>query len=220
MKTNNTQHKAFAFLGAAFALLIALLFTACPNNAGDSGSGNVKVSFGAPLVTGGVSLILSSSKLDIFVAVETADGTDVTVEGCTETSLSSTSGTIPPLHAQSTTVVLKGNITALNYNGFKDCNNGIIAANVQGLSDLKWLICAYNKLTAQALTQILTDLPIRSPSDNAECYLYGEGSGEGNCTDFTSASAPQELKDAFQNSKTVKHWKLGKINPWGYGEEI
>ena len=34
MKTSNSKHKAFAFLGAAFVLLIALLFTACPNNAG------------------------------------------------------------------------------------------------------------------------------------------------------------------------------------------
>ena len=49
MKTNNTQHKAFAFLGAAFALLIALLFTACPNNAGDSGSGNSGGGGGTPV---------------------------------------------------------------------------------------------------------------------------------------------------------------------------
>ena len=218
MKTNNTQHKAFAFLGAAFALLIALLFTACPNNAGDSGSGNVKVSFGAPLVTGGVSLILSPSKLDIRGWVETADGTAVTVGGCTETTLAS--GTETTLHAQGTTVILKGNITGLNYSGFSDSNNGVIAANVQGLSDLKWLACYCNKLTAQALTQVLTDLPIRSPSDNAECYLYIEKPDEGNWTDFTSASAPQELKDAFQNAKTVKHWKLYKGDPIGYGVEI
>ena len=39
MKTSNSKHKAFAFLGAAFVLLIALLFTACPNSAGGSGGG-------------------------------------------------------------------------------------------------------------------------------------------------------------------------------------
>ena len=39
MKTRNSKAKAFAFLGAAFALLIALIFTACPNAAGGSGSG-------------------------------------------------------------------------------------------------------------------------------------------------------------------------------------
>ena len=30
MKTNNSKNKAKAFLGAAFMLLIALIFTACP----------------------------------------------------------------------------------------------------------------------------------------------------------------------------------------------
>ncbi len=33
MKTNNSKHKAKAFLGAAFVLLIALIFTACPQKA-------------------------------------------------------------------------------------------------------------------------------------------------------------------------------------------
>lgn len=35
MKTNN-KRKAFAFLGAAFVLFVALMFTACRNNAGGS----------------------------------------------------------------------------------------------------------------------------------------------------------------------------------------
>ena len=33
MKTNNSKTKAKAFLGAAFMLLIALIFTACPQKA-------------------------------------------------------------------------------------------------------------------------------------------------------------------------------------------
>ena len=33
MKTNNSKTKAKAFLGAAFMLLIAVLFTACPQRA-------------------------------------------------------------------------------------------------------------------------------------------------------------------------------------------
>ena len=33
MKTNNSKHKAKAFLGAAFMLLISLIFTACPQKA-------------------------------------------------------------------------------------------------------------------------------------------------------------------------------------------
>ena len=45
MKTRNSKTKAhakaFAFLGAALMLLIAMLFTACPNAAGgSSGGGN------------------------------------------------------------------------------------------------------------------------------------------------------------------------------------
>ena len=39
MKTSNSKTKAFAFWEAAFVLLIALMFTACPNSAGGSGSG-------------------------------------------------------------------------------------------------------------------------------------------------------------------------------------
>ena len=34
MRTRNSKTKAFTFLGAAFVLLISLMFTACPNNAG------------------------------------------------------------------------------------------------------------------------------------------------------------------------------------------
>ena len=37
MKTSNSKHKAFAFLGAAFVLLIALLFTACTDSSDASG---------------------------------------------------------------------------------------------------------------------------------------------------------------------------------------
>ena len=40
MKISNSTTKAFAFLRAAFVLLIALLFTACPNSAGGSDSGS------------------------------------------------------------------------------------------------------------------------------------------------------------------------------------
>ena len=40
MKTSNSKTKAFAFWEAAFVLLIALMFTACPNSAGGSDSGS------------------------------------------------------------------------------------------------------------------------------------------------------------------------------------
>ena len=280
MKTSNDK-KAHAFKGAAALITaalpaVSLLFTACPNNAGTSGGSGGGAGSGtqAPLVTGGASLILSPSKLDITVTAVTADGTAVTVEGCTETSLAS--GTQTVLHAQGTTVILKGNITeltcdglssgstftsnkltALNVQGLSalqtlNCNgnrltalnvqglsalqklqcsgnqltsldvhglttweklyctfNQLTALNVQGLSALQELYCCNNKLSAQALTQVLTDLPTRLPSDDAQCYLYIERAEEGNHRNF---SAPAALQTAFQQAKTVKHWKLYKFD--------
>ncbi|UTC58932.1 leucine-rich repeat domain-containing protein [Treponema sp. OMZ 305] len=105
---------------------------------------DIKVKFQSLFVEGGASLILSPDKLDIKVRVTTADGAPVMVEGCTETEL--TSGTETTLHAKSTRVILKGNITELNCN-----ENKLTALNVQGLTALKELQCygSYgNKLTA------------------------------------------------------------------------
>lgn len=111
---------------------------------------NVKVSFGAPFVEGGASLILSPDKLDIEVKVITADSTPVTVEGCEETTL--TSGTETVLHAKGTTVILKGNITEL------DCwGNQLTELNVQGCTALQKLNCGKNQLTelnVQGLTAL------------------------------------------------------------------
>ena len=106
----------------------------------------------APFVEGGASLILSPDKLDITVRATTADSTPVTVEGCTETEL--TSGAETVLHAKDTRVILKGNIIELNF-----YNNQLTALNVQGLSALKKLFCHYNQLTAlnvQGLTALQT----------------------------------------------------------------
>ena len=232
MKTNNAQHKAFAFLGAACVLLIALLFTACPNNAGGStgsGTGSGGTTPQAPLVTGGASLILKPGTSTFRVKAVTADGTAVTVEGCTETSLAHYTETT--LHAQGTTVILKGNITYLDCSGSSTgstvTDNGVIALNVQGLSNLKWLncdtnqltslnvqgcpalnrlYCHNNKLSAQALTQILTDLPTRLPGDDAKCWLYAEASfqgiSEGNHTDFTN---PPTYRPPFKMQKPAKN---------------
>ena len=44
MKTRNSKTKAHAFWGAAFVLLIALVFTACKNNAGTSSGGGTPAS--------------------------------------------------------------------------------------------------------------------------------------------------------------------------------
>ena len=106
---------------------------------------DVKVSFDAPFVEGGASLILSPDKLDIKVKVRTADGTPVTVEGCEETTLAS-GGTV--LHAKGTTVILKGKITELYCGDYiNGIRNKLTALNVQGLTALQRLVCGGNQLT-------------------------------------------------------------------------
>mgnify|MGYP000905852506 CR=1 FL=1 len=125
-----------ALATAALVALIALFgMTGCPNNAGGGGTPQ------ASLVSGGASLILSSDKLTIKVTVKTADSSSVTVEGCTETTLTSDSET--ELHAKGTTVILKGRIIKLVCS-----DNRLIALNVQGLSALEELVCSDNWLTA------------------------------------------------------------------------
>ena len=125
-----------ALATAALVALIALFgMTGCPNNAGGGGTPQ------ASLVSGGASLILSADKLTIKVTVKTADSSSVTVEGCTETTLTSDSET--ELHAKGTTVILKGRIIKLVCS-----DNRLIALNVQGLSALEELVCSDNWLTA------------------------------------------------------------------------
>ena len=107
---------------------------------------DIKVSFDAPFVEGGASLILSPDKLDIRVEVTTADNSSVRIEGCTETTL--TSGAETVLHAKGTVVILKGNITELKVGSWNSYNsNKLIALNVQGCAALQKLKCNYNQLT-------------------------------------------------------------------------
>ena len=194
---------------------------------------DIKVKFQAPFVEGGASLILSPDKLDIKVKVTTADSTPVTVEGCTETEL--TSGTETVLHAKGTLVILKGKIkelecrynqlTALNVQGLTALqrlwcsSNQLTELNVQGLTALKYLCCYGNRLNADAFKKLFDDLPVRQDSDDAKCLLYTEQTGitEGNHTDFT---APPDLKDAFDKAKTVKKWKMYKRDGSGAWVEI
>ncbi|MGP1509020.1 MAG: InlB B-repeat-containing protein [Treponema lecithinolyticum] len=111
-------------------------------------------------------------------------------------------------------------LTDLNVQGLSTLNklycyaNRLTDLNVQGCLSLKELYCDRNRLNAQAFTKIFNDLPQRNTSDGAKCGLCVEYTGvvEGNYKDFTSASAPQNLKDAFQNAKTVKNWKMYKLN--------
>ena len=95
----------------------------------------------ASAVTDSASLILNPEKLTITVTATTADGSAVTVEGCTETTLANDMETT--LHAQSTAVILKGKITELYCR-----NNQLTALNVQGLSTLQGLDCSVNQLTS------------------------------------------------------------------------
>ena len=75
----------------------------------------------------------------------TSDGTSVTVEGCTVTTL--TSGTETTLHAQDILVILKGKITELDVSGAYGNKQPLVALNVQGLIYLQTLGCEYNQLT-------------------------------------------------------------------------
>ena len=143
-----TKHKAFALTKMRAAALIiaalltpALLFTGCKQSAGGSGSGIGGTVHEAPFAEGGASLILSPDKLDITVTVTTSDGTPVTVEGCTETTIPSGAQTV--LHAQGTLVILKGKIIGLGCGG-----NQLTALNVQGLTALQYLHCTYAQLTS------------------------------------------------------------------------
>ena len=161
--TKSKTHKkkgAAAIITAAVLALIALFGMAACSNAAQSGTGTDGSTAlpEAPFVEGGASLILSPDKLDIKVKVRTADGTPVTVEGCEETTLTS-SGTETVLHAKGTLVILKGNIKKLDFSGLSssDYSNKLIALNVQGLAALQELIC-YKTQLVKLNVQGLTDL--------------------------------------------------------------
>ena len=97
--------------------------------------------------------------------------------------------------------------------------NQLTELNVQGCASLQKLECDSNQLTAQAFTKLFDDLPQRQDSDEAKCVLYTEKDGitEGNHKDFT---APPDLAAAFNNAKTVKKWKMYKIDAYGFKVEL
>ena len=107
---------------------------------GVSKPATVTLSFELRPVKGGAVFILSPNNLNIRVVAKTADGSDITVEGCTETTLASNTQT--GLHATGTKVILKGNITELSCG-----SNKLAALNVQGLTSLQELKCSDNQLT-------------------------------------------------------------------------
>ena len=116
----------------------------------------VSMSFEPNPVEGGAVLILSPDKLSIWGAANTEDGSDITVEGCTETRLASDTKTT--LHARGTTVILKGKITELDVSGTYANKQTLTALNVQGLTSLQKLYCYHNQLTelnVQGLTSLI-----------------------------------------------------------------
>ena len=211
MKSSNSKTKAFAFWGAAFVLLIALLFTACPNNAGGNKPGGSGENPSTP-PSGKVIFTLDAGKLNIIVKAKTKDGSDIQVEGCDEATLKSDVGA--ELHAKGTIVTLKGKISELICH-----NNQLVALNVQGCTALKDIQCQVNQLNADVFKKLFIDLPVcKSSDDDAEAILYTEetGANEGNHKDFTN---PPELKAAFDGAKS-KNWTLMKKKPDGTEEDI
>ena len=108
-------------------------------------------------------------------------------------------------------------LTSLNLRGLTSLqtlfcgSNQLTSLNVQDLTALQRLYCPGNLLNAQAMTKLLKGLPSRAASDDARAVLYTEETDktEGNCKDFTQ---PADLKAAFDEAKTNKHWKLQKID--------
>ena len=212
-----TKHKAFALrkTGAAVLITAALLtlvpvFTACPNNAGGNKPGGSGENPSTP-PSGKVILTLDTGKLNIIVKAKTADGSDIQVEGCEETTLKSDKAA--ELHAKGTIVTLKGKISELLCH-----NNQLVALNVQGCTALKDIQCQANQLNADVFKKLFIDLPACKSSDDAEAILYTEetGANEGNHKDFTN---PPELKAAFDDAKS-KNWTLTKKGTSGNDEEI
>ena len=158
-----TKLKTIFFAASALALLGV---SACKDPSDGTGGGTGAPP-DAPFVEGGASLILSPDKLDITVKGTTADGTSVTVEGCTETTLISGIETV--LHAKGSLVILKGKITSL------DCSvNRLNSLNVQGLTALQVLSCVGNRLT-ELNVQGLTALQVLNCSGNRLTALNVQG---------------------------------------------
>jgi hypothetical protein len=136
--------------------------------------------------------------------------TSLNVQGCTALSWLGCAG------SKLETLNVEG-CTALSM--LSCAKNELTSLNVQGCTVLGYLDCYGNKLDAAALTKVLNDLPVHA---GGQCTLYTEQTGvtEGNCKDFTSASAPADLKTAFTKAKTEKKWTMKKCNASGDSVEI
>ena len=136
--------------------------------------------------------------------------TSLNVQGCTALSWLGCAG------SKLETLNVEG-CTALSM--LSCAKNELTSLNVQGCTSLGFLDCYGNKLDAAAFTKILNALPVHA---GGQCTLYTEQTGvtEGNCKDFTSATAPANLKAAFTKAKTEKKWTMKKYNGSGDSVEI
>jgi len=136
--------------------------------------------------------------------------TSLNVQGCTALSWLGCAG------SKLETLNVEG-CTALSM--LSCAKNQLTSLNIQGCTVLGYLDCYGNKLNAAAFTKILNALPVHA---GGQCTLYTEQTDvtEGNCKDFTSASAPADLKAAFTKAKTEKKWTMKKYNGSGDSVEI
>ena len=136
--------------------------------------------------------------------------TSLNVQGCTALSWLGCAG------SKLETLNVEG-CTALSM--LSCAKNQLTSLNIQGCTVLGYLDCYGNKLNAAAFTKILNALPVHA---GGQCTLYTEQTGvtEGNCKDFSSASAPADLKTAFSKAKAEKKWKIYKRNTAELQEEI
>ena len=157
--------------------------------------------------------------------------TELNVQGSTSLQKLSCGGNkLTELNVQGLTALQElscgGNkLAALNVQGLTALEelycrqNQLKSLGISGCTSLKTLECYDNQLNAQAMTELLNALPQREASDNAKAILcaYTTITNKGNHSNFTN---PPELKAAFDEAKTNKHWKLQKVNSSGNDVDI
>ena len=94
-------------------------------------------------------LTLAAGKNTVKVKAKTADGSAITVEGCTVTEFANEAETTLTAKVAGTQIALIGELTELNCRGSEDTSNrSLVALDVSGCTALQKLDCAKNQLTA------------------------------------------------------------------------
>ena len=116
---------------------------------------NITVSFEA--IPEGAILTLAADKNIVAVMAKTEDGSVITVEGCTETTLTSENQKDLTANANGAKITLKGKIIELRVDYNFPLVGPLTALDVSGLAKLQKLNCGGNKLTslnASGLTEL------------------------------------------------------------------